>query len=367
MNATGDSVVWTGVRRRGDRRWFPGRLPPEQSAPGPAEVHRRVHPPLPARSASSGLDGPAGQQQDRRSSRRSAPTRSASSSAADHQRPRGRGTRYRIRRDRQPCRRVHRPGATGSDAARWTPRVRPPKASGQERATRRNPRQSPPAHRCDASGAPDQALLLLYPLKNPLQENGGEAIPVVGFAISFPFSEHSTETEYVVNEIWQQQAFEEPDTDEDDDDDDHRAGLGPARGRPARDGTTSAASTRGPRRRSSSRSATRTAPACSPSDQHPGSGDVLRRLHELPRTRGLEMQFARLGDGNGELRVVLTDRRPAGSVQPAGQRHRLHSTGANRHRRGRPGRCQPVRALAAHAAEHRRHRTDAGGPARPVR
>ena len=38
---------------------------------------------------------------------------------------------------------------------------------------------------------------------------------MVGFAISFPFSEHSTETEYVVNEIWQQQAFEEPDTDED--------------------------------------------------------------------------------------------------------------------------------------------------------
>ncbi len=36
-------------------------------------------------------------------------------------------------------------------------------------------------------------------------------------------------------------------------------------------------------------------------------GEVLRRLHELPRTRGLEMQFTRLGDGNGELRVVLTD------------------------------------------------------------
>jgi hypothetical protein len=39
--------------------------------------------------------------------------------------------------------------------------------------------------------------------------------PVLGFAISFPFSEHSTETEYVVNEIWQQQAFDELDADED--------------------------------------------------------------------------------------------------------------------------------------------------------
>jgi hypothetical protein len=37
------------------------------------------------------------------------------------------------------------------------------------------------------------------------------------------------------------------------------------------------------------------------------AGEVLRQLHALPRTRGIEMQFARLGEGNGELRVVLTD------------------------------------------------------------
>jgi hypothetical protein len=36
-------------------------------------------------------------------------------------------------------------------------------------------------------------------------------------------------------------------------------------------------------------------------------GEVLRRLHALPRTRGIEMQFARLGEGSGELRVLLTD------------------------------------------------------------
>lgn len=35
--------------------------------------------------------------------------------------------------------------------------------------------------------------------------------------------------------------------------------------------------------------------------------DILRQFHELPRTRGLEMQFARLGNDSGELRVILTD------------------------------------------------------------
>ena len=61
----------------------------------------------------------------------------------------------------------------------------------------------------------DQPLLLVYPLKNPLADDQPEAPPVVGFAISFPFSGHAIETEYVVNEIWQQLAFDEPDTDED--------------------------------------------------------------------------------------------------------------------------------------------------------
>ena len=36
---------------------------------------------------------------------------------------------------------------------------------------------------------PDQALLLIYPLKNPLPAAGQEMPPLVGFAISFPFSE----------------------------------------------------------------------------------------------------------------------------------------------------------------------------------
>lgn len=35
--------------------------------------------------------------------------------------------------------------------------------------------------------------------------------------------------------------------------------------------------------------------------------EVLRRLHTLPRTRGLEMQFTRMDEGSGQLRVILTD------------------------------------------------------------
>lgn len=34
---------------------------------------------------------------------------------------------------------------------------------------------------------------------------------------------------------------------------------------------------------------------------------VMRQLHELPRTRGLEMEFARLSNDTRELRVILTD------------------------------------------------------------
>jgi hypothetical protein len=52
----------------------------------------------------------------------------------------------------------------------------------------------------------DQPLLMIYPLQHPSRADG---TPVVGFAISFPFSKHPTETEYVVNEIWAQQEIED--------------------------------------------------------------------------------------------------------------------------------------------------------------
>jgi hypothetical protein len=37
------------------------------------------------------------------------------------------------------------------------------------------------------------------------------------------------------------------------------------------------------------------------------AAQVMRQLHELPRTRGLEMEFARLDNDRRELRVILTD------------------------------------------------------------
>ena len=62
---------------------------------------------------------------------------------------------------------------------------------------------------------PGQALLLLYPLQYPPAAGAQDKMPpLVGFAISFPFSEHSTQTEYVVNEIWQQLALEGLDGDD---------------------------------------------------------------------------------------------------------------------------------------------------------
>ena len=35
--------------------------------------------------------------------------------------------------------------------------------------------------------------------------------------------------------------------------------------------------------------------------------DVMRSIHELPRTRGLEMEFTRQGSTDGQLRIVLAD------------------------------------------------------------
>ncbi|KJY36960.1 endonuclease [Streptomyces sp. NRRL S-495] len=69
-----------------------------------------------------------------------------------------------------------------------------------------------------AQRRPDQPLLLLYPLApsevaSPV--NTAPAVPLVGFAISFPFSDYQDKTEYVVNEIWFKQ-----DMDRDNEDDD---------------------------------------------------------------------------------------------------------------------------------------------------
>ncbi|MFU8870408.1 Z1 domain-containing protein [Micromonospora sp. SL4-19] len=54
----------------------------------------------------------------------------------------------------------------------------------------------------------DQPLLLIYPIKHPDWAPDKQLPPLIGFAISFPFSAHPTETEYVVNEIWRQQGLD---------------------------------------------------------------------------------------------------------------------------------------------------------------
>jgi hypothetical protein len=56
---------------------------------------------------------------------------------------------------------------------------------------------------------PGQAHLLIYPLKDPRSGRGPDALPVVGFAISFPCSAYATRTavEYRVNDTWQKQAL----------------------------------------------------------------------------------------------------------------------------------------------------------------
>ncbi|CAL9399691.1 hypothetical protein [Nocardiopsis dassonvillei] len=59
---------------------------------------------------------------------------------------------------------------------------------------------------------PDQPLLLLYPLDPVVVGKTPDSLepvaPLVGFAISFPFSRHQLKTEYVVNDIWFKQDME---------------------------------------------------------------------------------------------------------------------------------------------------------------
>ncbi len=59
---------------------------------------------------------------------------------------------------------------------------------------------------------PDQALLIVYPLVNPLNEPDNPTAPrqpVIGFAISFPKSPHAVSVQYRVNEIWSKQEVDE--------------------------------------------------------------------------------------------------------------------------------------------------------------
>ena len=55
---------------------------------------------------------------------------------------------------------------------------------------------------------PDQALLLVYLVERPASENASPQSPLVGFKVSFPLSKHQSDTEYVVNSIWQQEGLD---------------------------------------------------------------------------------------------------------------------------------------------------------------
>ncbi|MEU9994315.1 Z1 domain-containing protein [Streptomyces sp. NPDC050848] len=62
-----------------------------------------------------------------------------------------------------------------------------------------------------AQRRPDQPLLLVYLIEPPKAEEQGTSAPLVGFAVSFPFSKHESVTEYVVNDVWWKQVSETDD------------------------------------------------------------------------------------------------------------------------------------------------------------
>ena len=60
----------------------------------------------------------------------------------------------------------------------------------------------------------NQPLLLIYPLVHPTGSTCPDRSPLVGFAVSFPFSQHPTETEYIVNDIWRRQEIDDLDAED---------------------------------------------------------------------------------------------------------------------------------------------------------
>ncbi|MFF5691707.1 Z1 domain-containing protein [Streptomyces albidoflavus] len=62
----------------------------------------------------------------------------------------------------------------------------------------------------------DQALLLVYLVERPAIEDSPARPPLVGFKVSFPRSDHQSDTEYVVNTIWQKEGLDALDEGEDD-------------------------------------------------------------------------------------------------------------------------------------------------------
>ncbi|WP_328956038.1 Z1 domain-containing protein [Kitasatospora purpeofusca] len=76
--------------------------------------------------------------------------------------------------------------------------------------------QSPSGEQIRWQRRADQAQLLIYLIERPATEDGPAQPPLVGFQLSFPRSEHQSDTEYVVNSIWQKEGLDAFEDDEED-------------------------------------------------------------------------------------------------------------------------------------------------------
>ncbi|MFD7494173.1 Z1 domain-containing protein [Streptomyces sp. NPDC059832] len=73
--------------------------------------------------------------------------------------------------------------------------------------------QAPSGEQLRWERRPDQALLLIYVIE-PKGGEGEKQLPLVGFQVNFPRSEHQSATEYVVNSIWKQEGVDDAFDDE---------------------------------------------------------------------------------------------------------------------------------------------------------
>ncbi|MEU9319592.1 Z1 domain-containing protein [Streptomyces sp. NPDC048295] len=75
--------------------------------------------------------------------------------------------------------------------------------------------ESPSGEQLRFKRRPDQALLLIYVIE-PKGAESERQLPLVGFQVNFPLSEHQSDTEYVVNSIWKQEGLDDAFDDEED-------------------------------------------------------------------------------------------------------------------------------------------------------
>ena len=88
----------------------------------------------------------------------------------------------------------------------------------QDRGRRKNKPTDPGGPQLRRQRRDDQPLLVLYLLDNS-RYSGVVGQPMVGFAVSFPYSAHNVTAEYAVNEVWQKLQLTDLDLDDPEDDD----------------------------------------------------------------------------------------------------------------------------------------------------